>query len=175
MLTRPDPIVLQVPATLHLLCSMDVSAWMSHCAEVSLCGRLASRPPSLQASRPSSKKLGLSFFRAVARWRYERSRACMWLMLFPRLCGPDTQNAAVFCEWRFLPPPPPSSALHFLPLSSRRVEQAVTRPPSVLVVSHRGCEMTLLMALLCEVFLPPLTDRAEKKRAATQTCTVALI
>lgn len=136
-------------------------------------------PPGLQASKPPGlhPKLGLSFFRVVARWRNERSRACMWLMLFPRLCGPDTQNAAVFCEWRFLSPPPapPSSALHFLPLSSRRVEQAVTRPPSVLVVSHRGCEMTLLMALLCEVFLPPLTDRVEKKRAATQTCTVALI
>lgn len=56
MLTRPDPIVLEVPATLHLLCSMDVSAWMSHCAEVSLCGRLSTRPPGLHP------KLGLSFF-----------------------------------------------------------------------------------------------------------------
>lgn len=35
--------------------------------------------------------------------------------------------------------------------------------------------MTLLMARLCEVFLPPLTDLVEKKTAAIQTRTVALI
>lgn len=171
MLTRPDPIVLQVPATLHLLCSMDVSAWMSHCAEVSLCGRLASKPPGLQASRPSSKTGPFIFSGGGATSAPER--ACGWCCF--RGCVDRTHRMRRSFASGASCPPPPSSALHFLPLSSRRVEQAVTRPPSVLVVSHRGCEMTLLMALLCEVFLPPLTDRVEKKRAATQTCTVALI
>lgn len=36
MLIRLSPIVPEVQATLHLLCSPDVSASMSHCAEISL-------------------------------------------------------------------------------------------------------------------------------------------
>lgn len=36
MLIRLNPIVPEVQATLHLLCSPDVSALMSHCAEISL-------------------------------------------------------------------------------------------------------------------------------------------
>lgn len=84
-------------------------------------------------------------------------------MLFPRLLRTGhTECGVVFFLRAALPAPP--RALHFLPLSSRRVEQAETRPASVLVVSHRGCEMTLLMALLCGVFLPPLTDSVERKK-----------
>lgn len=139
--------------------------------DVTLCSGLTLWTALLQASRPSSKT-GPSCFSgggAVTPPALPSVRVAGVVSAVVRTghteCGSVSRVAL---------PVPPSSALHFLPLSSRRVEQAVTRPPSVLVVSHRGCKMTLLMALLCEVFLPSLTDQVEKKVAAIQTCLVAL-
>lgn len=119
------PIVLELQATLHLLYSIDVSASMSHCTDISLSDRSAPGRSGLQAQLKQdllSSAYGDVCFIVARNGMCMLTRAVfllMWAMLFPWLCGPDTENApglqCVSCLHLHVSP---SSALHFLSFCS---------------------------------------------------------